>query len=346
MCLFSWRQQCTLERFSTQRVSGKRGGKWCRISSWRLGSPASVSRKRSNQLSYEPTKSMTYSNSEEIRTLLSAFLQERKWLQNVTPKTIALYEYSFQAFEGALESIENVKVRIAELRQRDLSPVSVNTYVRHIKSFYLWQGKPFKLPVLKEESQLLATLTVAQINAVLTYKPTSGTGVVNIRRAHLVALTILDTGIRASEVLGLTKDDCDLENLVIKVKGKGAKYRLIPFSQELRKTIYRLQAQREGQYLFGTKNNTKVSVRNLERDFKILGQKLGITGVRFSPHTFRHTFAVSYLKNGGNLEYLRRILGHTSLTTTQKYLRSLGVESIQEVHHLYSPLSAGRGNGR
>ncbi len=73
-----------------------------------------------------------------------------------------------------------------------------------------------------------------------------------------------------------------------------------------------------------------------------LGGKCGITGVRFSPHTLGHSFAVNYLRNGGNLKYLRRILGHSSLSTTQRYLRSLGVEAIQEVHHLYSPLLAAR----
>jgi integrase/recombinase XerD len=89
--------------------------------------------------------------------------------------------------------------------------------------------------------------------------------------------------------------------------------------------------------------NTPVTVRNFERDLKVLGAKLGISGVRFSPHTLRHTFACEYLRRGGNLEYLRRILGHSSILTTQKYLRSLGVADLQAAHEGLSPLTAERG---
>jgi integrase/recombinase XerD len=61
------------------------------------------------------------------------------------------------------------------------------------------------------------------------------------------------------------------------------------------------------------------------------------------PHTLRHTFACEYLRRGGNLEFLRRILGHGSILTTQKYLRSLGVEDLQAAHEGLSPLTAERG---
>ena len=60
--------------------------------------------------------------------------------------------------------------------------------------------------------------------------------------------------------------------------------------------------------------------------------KAGITGVRCSWHTLRHTFAVSYLRKGGNLYYLQRIMGHTPISTTERYLRSLGIEDLQKVH--------------
>ena len=56
--------------------------------------------------------------------------------------------------------------------------------------------------------------------------------------------------------------------------------------------------------VFGTKNETLVTVVNIGRDIRILGRRLGITGVRFSPHTMRHTFAVSFLKNGGDVSVL------------------------------------------
>ena len=112
----------------------------------------------------------------------------------------------------------------------------------------------------------------------------------------------------------------------------------------MRKLLYRyaMKNSAPGRLLFGTRNNTLVTVRNFERDFKAIGAKIGITGVRFSPHTLRHTFAVSYLRAGGNLFYLSKILGHSSVTTTQKYLQSVGVDDLQAVHDRLSPLAPER----
>jgi hypothetical protein len=70
------------------------------------------------------------------------FIEERKYLKGVTEKTLAWYGASFHAFERALETEEQVKQRIVELRQRGVKPVSVNTYLRCIKAYFTWQGKP------------------------------------------------------------------------------------------------------------------------------------------------------------------------------------------------------------
>jgi site-specific recombinase XerC len=82
-----------------------------------------------------------------------------------------------------------------------------------------------------------------------------------------------------------------------------------------------------------TRTGTALSVRNSERDFKVLCGKAGITGVRRSWHTLRHSFAVNYLRAGGNLYYLQRILGQFSITSTERYLRSLGIADLQAVHN-------------
>lgn len=72
----------------------------------------------------------------------------------------------------------------------------------------------------------------------------------------------------------------------------------------------------------------------------VFGKKLRITGVRFSPHTMRHTFAVTFLRNGGDVYVLSRILGHSSITTTTKHLRSMGIDALAEAHQKFSPLVA------
>lgn len=267
------------------------------------------------------------------------FIKERLYFKNVSPKTIVWYNCSFKAFSGALDSRQTILDRIAELRQRGVSAISVNTYLRCVNAYYMWLHKehgrePIKIPRLKEEQKILATFTEDQINAILTFKPKRN----NQTRAHMVSCLLLDTGLRISEGLSITKQDCDLDNLVIKVLGKGGKHRLVPMSDELRKIIYRHWSKHPHTILFSTRNGTTLTVRNFFREFKQLCGKLGIQGVRCSPHTLRHTFAVNYLRRGGNLEFLGRILGHSSILTTQKYLRSLGVEDLQAVHNKLSLL--------
>ncbi len=115
---------------------------------------------------------------------------------------------------------------------------------------------------------------------------------------------MLDSGLRLSEALTLTRQAADLDNLCLKVKGKGSRERLVPMSLELRKRLFHWQLRHQGELLFATRNGTRVTNRNFQRDFKRLCQRLSIAGVRCSPHTLRHSFAVGYLRKGGNIFYL------------------------------------------
>jgi integrase/recombinase XerD len=276
------------------------------------------------------------------------FIRERQYLKAVSPKTIIWYGCSFKAFEGALESKDAVRQRIVELRQRNVSPITINSYLRCINAYFRWlheeHGRDLvTIPRLKEEQKILATFSPSAIKKMVSYKAAP-----NERRLHTLVCLLFDTGLRISEALSLTKGNVDLDNFAIRVHGKGGKHRLVPFSQELRKVLWRWQQKRasgpEGTgLLFATRNGTQVTVRNFLRQFKAFGEKLGISGVRLSPHTCRHTFACEYLRRGGNLEFLRRILGHSSILTTQKYLRSLGVADLQEAHEGLSPLTTDRG---
>ena len=123
------------------------------------------------------------------------FIQERKYLKAVSEKTLAWYRDSFRVFEGALDSTETINARIVELRKRGVKPVSVNTWLRCVKAYYLWQGKEWKGSRLKEEQRIRGPLTDVGVRAVCSYRTSDK----NLRRAHLVGLTILDCGLRASE---------------------------------------------------------------------------------------------------------------------------------------------------
>jgi site-specific recombinase XerD len=288
--------------------------------------------------------STTCGNEAANRGAVSEFITERRYLKNVTPKTLAWYGDAFKAFDGALDSEAAIKSRIVQLRTRGISPTSVNSWLRCINAFLNWNRAGFKIPKLKEAQKVIATLSPEQLARLIAFKPKG----INQTRTHTAAMLILDGGYRISEILELPFENCDFDNLAVKVRGKGNKHRLVPLSAEMRKTLYRYAAKHSGpgRLLFGTRNNTLVTVRNFERDLKAIGKKLGITGVRFSPHTLRHTFAVAYLRNGGNLFYLSKILGHTSVTITQRYLQSLQITDLQTVHDRLSPLASRHRNGR
>jgi len=263
------------------------------------------------------------------------FIRERRYLKGVTPKTEAWYKDSFHAFEGALDTLDAIKTRIVELSERGVKPVSINTYLRAVKAYCRWRELDWKIPRLKEEQKILQTLSDVQVRALINFKPKGAYQA----RGHALMLTVLDTGLRATEALSITKESVDMDNLAIRVVGKGGKHRLVPFSSELRKSLYRHFTKVTGRYLFKTKYDTKLTVRNFDRDLKVIGKACGITGVRFSPHTLRHTFAASWLRRGGDIYLLSRCLGHSSLKTTEVYLKSLGIADIARVHAQVSLLS-------
>jgi site-specific recombinase XerD len=276
--------------------------------------------------------------------LFDRFLQERTYLKGVSPETLRYYRWVRRAFLPILTQPTKTAMmeRIQAMLAEGISPVSVNTYLRGFRAYINWLHQEghlkevFKVQMLKTEQKVIQALSSEMVNRILKFSPQT----TNDRRIHVFICLLLDSGIRLSEALALRKDDIDFDNMVLKIHGKGNKQRLVPISVEGRKIIYKFSSRQKEAFLFGTRNGNTISKRNADRDMKVLGRKLNITGVRFSPHTLRHTFACEYLRRGGNLEFLRRILGHNSILTTQKYLRSLGVQDLQAVHNGLTLLSA------
>lgn len=129
-------------------------------------------------------------------------------------------------------------------------------------------------------------------------------------RNYIILMTLARTGMRASEVANLKKQDIKDDTLIVR-QGKGKKDRIIPLDSEL-SNLLGLYSDRLSprDYVFD------ISTRQIRNTvYKYVPRELDA-----SPHTFRHSFAVHCLKNGMNLRSLQKILGHSSLTTTQIYL--------------------------
>lgn len=275
------------------------------------------------------------------QVLIEQFIRERMYFKNVTPKTVLWYRQSFHAFDGAMDSKAAIGERIVRLRDAGASPVSVNTYLRALNAFFRWAnaeghlGELLRVTKLKEEQKVIATLAPEQIRRLIDFKPHKD----GEKRLHTLACLLLDTGLRIDEALSLRSEDVDLDNFLLRVHGKGGKDRVVPISYEMRKLMWRWLKTHDGDRLvFPTRNGTKFDYQNILGNFKLWGTRLHITGVRFSFHTLRHTFAVNYIRNGGDVFRLQRILGHSSLEMTRRYV-NLQTSDLQAVHSRLSLLS-------
>lgn len=268
--------------------------------------------------------------------LFDRFLQERTYLKGVSPKTLDYYRWVRRAFAESLAqpTKEKMLTCIQKLLASGVSPISVNTYLRGFKAYINWLrqeghlNEVFKVQMLRTEQKVLATFTPAHIHAFINWKAVGSNEV----RLKTLILCALDTGMRVGEILSLHREQINLDGLTILVKGKGNRQRLIPMSIEFRKFLFRQLTSHNHAFIFPARMGQKLSQRNLLRDFKVVCKRLGITGVRTSFHIFRHSFAVNWLRQGGNLYSLQRILGHSSITTTEQYCRNLGIDDLVKEH--------------
>lgn len=163
-----------------------------------------------------------------------------------------------------------------------------------------------------------------------------------IRDRAIIAL-LLDTGMRASELCHATVGDLDLKNNRLRVMGKGSKERVLMIDTRTAKAVWRyLTEYRAGAPdsapLFtnhGT-DDEPLTRRNLITLLHRIGSAAGVRGCH--PHKFRHTFAINFLKNGGNLYALQATLGHTTLDMCKRYL-AISQADTEEAHKLASPVA-------
>ncbi|HEX3000355.1 MAG TPA: tyrosine-type recombinase/integrase [Armatimonadota bacterium] len=163
------------------------------------------------------------------------------------------------------------------------------------------------------------------------------------KRNKAILLFLLDTGVRASELCDLRLENLDLQGMHAEVLGKGNKRREVYFNPEVGRALWAYLRQDEREPtdpVFLCENGPGAGgpmTRNgLDQLLKRLGKEAGLTAVRCSPHTFRHTFAVEYLRAGGDALSLQRRLGHTTLAMTNNYVALAGAD-LAEKHRMHSP---------
>lgn len=322
------------------------------------GLPASYNDKGSKRTrSYAAAIRLSCNLAETFEQFLEA-RQRPSDPKPLSKKTVRSYGQALEEFRPVLCEAKHEEMLVsaiqehvdARLESGEIGSSGMNVYLRALNSFLSWclelgyLQTELRVPLLPiDRRQPPRTLKPEEIEAWRQFpaiKPSE-------HRIKQMALMILDTGVRAEECLALRECDVDWSGSRLWVdKGKGGSNRQVPISTEGKKALRRYLAQSaklrphdQGCTIFCTSRGTPCQYRNALRDLKKVGQRIGMSWVSW--HSFRRTFSTQYIRNGGLLTDLQKILGHTELRTTVLYLGS-EIDEIVAIHDQYSPISTAR----
>lgn len=233
--------------------------------------------------------------------------------------------------------------------QKHLSPGGVAAYYRAVKRFFNWMVQernlrpdvnpmtPIRAP--KRPKVIIQPYTEDHIQRMLVCcDPETFHGA---RNAAIVWVW-MDTGLRVSEMVGAQLKDYDARARTLTVIGKGNKQRIVRIGQRAHQAVLRYHKVRTaskigGGALWVTLEGKALTRWGLLEMVKDLCKRAEISGVRCSPHTFRHFFGTQALRNGADLWQVQQILGHMTLSTTQLYQRTVSSADALPGHDKFSP---------
>ena len=277
---------------------------------------------------------------------------------NHSPKTIRWYSDMldrFVAFVGkdaVVGDLDADKIRtyLRQVRAREFKQFTLHAYARTLKTFLRWLGregyadeslaKAIDMPkVPRYQDVTIDVLTDDEISQLLgTLDASTDVGT----RERAIICLMLESGLRLAEVAGLSVDDLHLKDMYVRVRGKGGKENYVPLGPTTHKaltrytTAFRVPASANVKALFLNVYGEPLKYESIKTIFDRLAVKSGIT--RLHPHLLRHTAATKMLANGADLHSVQRLLRHSDIRTTLRYLHLVPTQ-LQEKMQAFSPLS-------
>ncbi len=235
------------------------------------------------------------------------------------------------------------------------TPLSANTlalYFRNLRAFFNWlvaedrlsESSMERVARKRQSSDQVQPFTVQHVEALLA----SSRNTRHPRRDEAIVRVLLDTGVRCSELRQAKLEDLDFESSFLRIRyGKGGKERRVYFGRKTNRALWKYLStegrsieDRPHEPLFlgdrGVEAGSALTRSGLFQLIQRLGEAAKIRGVRCSPHTFRHTHGVLFLRNGGNAISLKTALGHTTLRMTARYA-AVSDADLQEQQRQFSP---------
>lgn len=277
--------------------------------------------------------------------MIAGFLDYLSNERAYSPHTVTSYENDLRAFEVYLGQTENglelkdadadlVRGWAMDLMSSGMKATSVNRKLSSLRTFYKYLLKKGEIKVSpvqnvggpKKVKPLPQFVRENDMERMLCATAQGGSW--QEMREHVILQLFYETGIRLSELVGLNDGDVDFGRMAIKVTGKRNKQRIVPIGQGLADSLRRYMEVRNENYhflsldsqfpLFVTDKGLRVYPHWV---YRLVRKSLSevVTLKKRSPHVLRHTFATAMLNNDAELEAVKELMGHESVSTTQIY---------------------------
>lgn len=274
------------------------------------------------------------------------FLDYLTYERNSSPKTIFAYRDDLDSFISFLcndyfnlgkdlldfRKVDHLTVRayLAHLAKRKLSRSTSARHLSTLRTFFKYlvregvvEANPARaVATPKREKHLPQVMQTSDVALLLEQPDTSRT--LGLRDLAWMEL-MYGSGLRIGEVVSTDVDDLELKARLVKVHGKGSKERIVPFGSKAEEALRAWLAVRgelvhdpEEQAVFVNHRGKRITIRSVHRLFERYLRKAALRA-GISPHTMRHSFATHLLNAGADLRGIQELLGHASLSTTQKY---------------------------
>ena len=294
--------------------------------------------------------------SATIEETFSDFIISRK-TKGLAEKTLQSYQSQFQAVARHMD----VKMDIAMLQKADLdamiismrvaslSPNSINSYTRTLKSFFSWCNEQgitrLNIPLYKAEETVKETYSDAELAALLK-KPDIRKATFAEYRDWVIINFLLNCGSRAATVRAIQIRDVDLNGgMVFYRHTKNRKAQVIPLCSAMVAILREYLRHRGGEaadYLFCTETGSQLTENGLRQSIARYNTRRGVQ--KTSIHLFRHTFARKYLIDcGGDAFTLQKLLGHSTLAMTKHYCAIFDADLTKNYDN-FSPLAQLKSN--
>lgn len=280
--------------------------------------------------------------------MLQRFLRHHR-TQGSSPHTLEYYTQALGQYlaclGGAEMDAESLRLFIEKLRSEGKSQATVNNRARAVKAWGNWLVEEEYLPKspfarVKRPSQDVTAKDIFTPDEVQRLLDSCDRATTVGLRDYAIILLLYSTGLRAAELCALHLSDLNRASQLLLVRrGKGGKFRQVPLGRKVERAIdkYRDSLGETGvTTLFLTRHRTPLTDMALAASLDRRGKALGL---HVNPHKFRHSCAVQYLRNGGRVEVLKQMLGHSKLEMTLHYARIAGVDVVQG-HDAADPLNA------